>query len=344
MTLTERVEAFAELGLIMTDISSGKETKFSSRFNVLIDNLHLKNPWFTPDNIRMSLQAIGEMISHENLTKWVNNYPSLNDHVTRKDVAAIMAGNIPLVGFHDLLAILICGHNIMVKASSKDDKLITLVCEVLTSINPSFQERINVVSGALTKFDAVIATGSNNSSRYFDYYFGKYPHIIRKSRNSIAILDGSERDEELADLGVDIFSFFGLGCRSVSKVFIPETYQLPELIRLWDDKYHTLANHSVYANNYDYYKAIYLVNKTPFLDSGYLLLKEDEGIASPVAVLFYERYDSIDSVERYVRDNEGEIQCIVGHHHTPFGKSQHPELWEYADGVDTIDFLLKIND
>jgi len=199
---------------------------------------------------------------------------------------------------------------------------------------------IRFTEGTLSGFDVAIATGSNNTSRYFEYYFGKYPNIIRKNRISVAILDGSESEKELKELGVDIFSYFGLGCRNVSKLYIPEDYDLNNLIKKWDGFSGVIGNNK-YANNYDFNKAVYLVNREKFLDTGYLLLREEQGLSSPVAVLFYERYNSYINTIQDIDLMQDRIQCIVSRDHTPFGKAQQPHLWDYADGIDTIEFLLK---
>jgi hypothetical protein len=214
--------------------------------------------------------------------------------------------------------------------------------EVLSRINPGFRDKMTFTDSLLKGFDTVIATGSNNSSRYFEYYFGKYPNIIRKNRNSIAVIEGNETESELAALGSDIFSYFGLGCRNVSKIYVPEGYEYENLALNWA-KYSAIINHNKYANNFDYNKAIYLVNKVEFFDTGYLLLKKSPGISSPVAVLHIEYYKSLNEVHSLVEKMKEQIQCIVGRNDVPFGMAQSPSLWDYADGIDTLEFLLKKN-
>jgi hypothetical protein len=253
-----------------------------------------------------------------------------------------MAGNIPLAGFHDFISVLMTGNNLVAKTSSKDAELIVYIGEILCSINQEYSKKIRFTDGFLTGFDAIIATGSDNSSRYFEYYFGKYPHIIRKNRNSIAIIDGSESDKQLEDLGSDIFSYFGLGCRNVSKVYLPSDYDFHTMIKNWD-RYKDVINNSKYANNYEYNMAVYLVNKEKFLDTGYLLLKESTNLSSPVSVLFYEFYNSAESVIEQVNLLGDKVQCVTGNKYIPFGKAQFPKLWNYADNTDTIEFLLKKN-
>jgi hypothetical protein len=211
---------------------------------------------------------------------------------------------------------------------------------ILCEINPGFSERIRLTGGTLSGFEAVIATGSDNSSRYFEYYFGKYPNIIRKNRSSISFINGKESDSELEFLGTDIFSYFGLGCRNVSKIYIPEGYDFSKMITRWN-RYSELIHHDKYANNYDFSKALYLVNKEKFIDTGFLLLKENQSISSPVAVLHYEYYTTSDQLKILSEKLHEKIQCIVGRNYIPFGKAQSPDIWDYADGTDTMEFLLK---
>jgi hypothetical protein len=246
------------------------------------------------------------------------------------------------VGFHDFLTVLISGSRLIAKTSSKDPGLIAFIADLLKEINPGFTNKILITDGLMKGFDSVIATGSNNSSRYFEYYFGRYPHIIRKNRNSVAVIEGSETDTELKNLGTDVFSYFGLGCRNVSKIFIPEGYNLSGLIENWQE-FEYLINHNKYSNNYDFNKAVYLVNKESFMDTGYLLLKESGEIPSPVAVLYYEYYKSLSGVFSKIEAMSEKIQCVVSRDITPFGTAQSPHLWDYADGIDTIEFLLKKN-
>jgi hypothetical protein len=211
---------------------------------------------------------------------------------------------------------------------------------MLGDINPSFRNKIVFTGGLLKDFDVVIATGSDNSSRYFQYYFSKYPHIIRKNRNSIGIIEGNETGEELAGLGTDVFSYFGLGCRSISKIYVPEGYDVKALAESWSE-HGNLVEHNKYANNYDYSKAIFIVNRYDFIDTGFLLCRMDKNLASPVAVLHYEYYNSLKNVYQEIDSMKDKIQCIAGRGNTPLGKAQMPELWDYADGIDTIEFLLK---
>ena len=348
MNLEERIESFALLGEFLrnflnrsqtTNVGNGRDR---SLLNKLIENQHKMNPWFTPGNVRMSISAIAEELNVENLIHWTNSYPQLSEKTTPLNIGVIMAGNIPLVGFHDFLSVLITGNRIIAKTSSKDSELITFIGNTLCSINPGFRDKIDFTEDVLKSFDAVIATGSDNSSRYFEYYFGKYPNIIRKNRNSIAIIEGDESDNELEALGSDIFSYFGLGCRNVSKIYLPEGYDFMKLTVQWDN-FREVNTNIKYANNYDFNKAVYLVNKEAFHDTGYLLIKQEKKISSPVSVLYYEYYKSQYAVKQQTELLKEKIQCVVGKQSIPFGKAQWPHLWDYADGIDTIEFLLKKN-
>jgi hypothetical protein len=340
MDLKERIESFAELGRLLRDLPVNNGDKDLSNLTELINTQHFKNAWFTPAYVTEAIRAIGNVLTSENLCKWTGMYPELNSKRDRTNIGVIMAGNIPLVGFHDFLSVLISGNNLAAKTSSKDSDLILNVSDLLCRVNPHFREMIHFTEGTLSGFDAVIATGSNNTSRYFENYFSKYPNIIRRNRNSIAILTGSETDQDLANLGKDIFTYFGLGCRNVSKIFIPEGYDLKNLLNKWEP-FSDVINNSKYANNYDYNKAIFLVNKEKFLDTGYLLLKEEKRISSPVSVLYYEHYNTYKDLTQHIDSMKDNIQCIVSSEEIPFGRAQQPELWDYADGIDTIEFLLK---
>jgi hypothetical protein len=342
MTLKERVGSFAELGEILRNSLSGSMTRFTSQLENLIDNQQFKNPWFTPENVRLAIKSIADELTYENLNKWTARYPALTSAKGIFNVGVVMAGNIPLVGFHDFLSVLITGNKIISKTSSKDSELIVFISDMLCEINSGFREKIIFTDDFLTGFDIVIATGGDNSSRYFEYYFGKYPHIIRKNRNSVAVITGDENDGELKDLGIDVFSYFGLGCRNVSKIYIPEGYDLEKLFRHWT-AYSFLVSNNKYANNYDFNKAVFMVNREKFTDTGYLLLRENQGISSPVAVLYYEYFNSLDYMVQKNEMSKDRIQCITGRNHVPFGHTQMPHLWDYADGIDTIEFLLKKN-
>jgi hypothetical protein len=340
MNLEERIRSFAVLGEVLRNSLNGISGSYTEQLNILIDNQHKINPWFTPENVKSALTAIALELTEENLIFWTNAYPQLNENTIPLNAGIIMAGNIPLAGFHDFLSVLISGNNLIAKASSKDTGLILLISEILCSINPGFRDKIKFTEGTLNDFDLIIATGSNNTSRYFECYFGKYPNIIRKNRNSIAIIEGNETGAELKSLGKDIFSYFGLGCRNVSKIYVPKGYDLSVMIRNWE-VFAGIVSHTKYAHNYDFNKAVYLVNKEFFYDTGYILLKENKGLSSPVSVLYYEYYDTQHAVKQQTELLKEKIQCVVSRSSTPFGKAQSPHLWDYADGIDTIEFLLK---
>jgi hypothetical protein len=342
MNLQERIKSLSALGEILRDCLDTRSGHGCEELDKLINNQYKTNPWFTAENVRMALRAIAEELTRDNLTRWTNQYPDLLKEVRPLKTGIIMAGNIPLVGFHDFLSVLITGNHLIAKTSSKDNELIRFISDILCFINPSFTEKIKFTEGTLENFDVIIATGSDNSSRYFEYYFGKYPNIIRRNRNSIAVLKGDESDEELEKLGIDIFSYFGLGCRNVSKLLLPDGYDIESLYPCWES-FSKIISHPKYANNYDFNKAVYIVNKEPFSDSGFILLKEENKIASPVSVLYYSYYDSQYALEQETELHRERIQCIVGKDHIPFGQAQSPHLWDYADGIDTVDFLLKKN-
>ncbi|HBY67512.1 MAG TPA: acyl-CoA reductase, partial [Flavobacteriaceae bacterium] len=276
--------------------------------------------------------------------KWVSNYTI--SETTPKTIAIIMAGNIPLVGFHDFLSILLTGNKVLAKLSSNDKQLLPFLAQYLISIEPEFKNLIEFTEGRLTNFDAVIATGSDNTARYFEYYFSKYPNIIRKNRNSVAVLTGDETKEEMELLANDVFRYFGLGCRNVSKIFFPEKYDFDKFFNGMFSWKHVINNHK-YINNYDYNKAVYLMSNIKLLDNEYLLLKEDTGYSSPISVTFYETYANLQDVKKKLKEEADKIQAIVSNigidNEIPFGTAQNPELWDYADGVDTVDFLLKLS-
>lgn len=331
MNLSERIEAFHKLGKYLNAIDEAE-------LNQLTIQARNQNAWFTPESIRMAIQGIGGYLSEKKLKDWTSRY-----HISPeqpKTVAVIMAGNIPLVGFHDLLAVLISGHRILIKFSSKDSVLLPHLIDKLIEIEPRFRERISVAE-QLKNFDAVISTGSDNSARYFEYYFSKYPHIIRKNRTSCAILTGFESDDELILLGKDIFSYFGLGCRNVSKLFVPRGFDFQRLLRLWEP-YSSVLLHHKYHNNYDYQKSILLVNRVDFLDSGFVLLQESDKLVSPISVLYYEHYDEWESLLVQLNDQKEKLQCVVGnveHASVKIGSAQSPSVDDYADQVDTLKFL-----
>lgn len=300
-----------------------------------------ENPWFTPENIRSALSGLAYMLRPEAVREWAGRYENLPKRYTAKKVGIVAAGNIPMVAFHDILCALAAGHKAVVKLSAQDRHLLPAFFALVEESGQTGAFELTWTEGRLGETDAVIATGSNNTARYFEYYFGNQPHIIRKNRNTAAVLDGTETEEELYALGTDIFSYFGLGCRNVSKIYVPEDYDLDRFFNAVFP-FRDIVNHHKYANNYDYYKALWLMNGEELLDNNFLLLRRSEALAAPPGVLYYERYGEAEALRKKLREQADEIQCIVSHEEVPFGKSQKPELWDYADGVDTMDFLLKI--
>lgn len=311
----------------------------------IIETENHYNAWFTPKSVQQAINAIAQSLTEDNLEQWLSAY-TFTQHEPKK-VGLILAGNIPLVGFHDVLCVIISGNIALIKASSQDARLIKYVLQLLTNIEPGLANYFQFTE-KLEGFDAIIATGSNNTSRYFEYYFGKVPNIIRKNRNSVALLTGNESKEQLYELGRDIFEYYGLGCRNVSKLLVPAGYDFVPFFEAIEDHY-PVAQHHKYHNNYDYNKAIYLVNGDKHFDNGFLLLKQDERLASPLAVLFYEEYTNLASAQEYLSQQGENIQCVVtaagietGNQVVNFGQSQCPALWDYADGIDTMRFLANI--
>ncbi len=344
MNLTQRIDAFIELGKFLRKFPG--QNKFSNVLEEIVESNHIYNPWFTKNNILQSIYAIGESLQKEKIQFWINTYPNLDKAEKKRKIGVITAGNIPLVGFHDFMCVIISGNIFKGKLSTKDNRLLKFISDFLIEINNDFKDQIFFLQDKLDDFDAVIATGSNNTARYFDYYFGKYPNIIRKNRSSVAVLDGTEKNDDIKNLGIDIFSYFGLGCRNVSKLYLPEDFNLDmffDNIQYFQEIY----NHNKYANNYDYNKSVYLMNQIQHFDNGFVIVKEDTGFASPIGVVFFEYYNEINHVKNILKVNDDQIQCVVSKpglisNSVDFGKAQSPELWDYADNVDTMKFLLEL--
>ena len=334
MTKKQRIDAFANLGdYLRSDTPQLAQT---------VESAYRNNPWFTPANIHRALEAIAANLSSDRLHEWLAPYP-FNDDID-KTVGLVLAGNVPLVGFHDILCVLAAGFNVQVKTATVDPALTPHLLEKLQEIEPGFTSKIKVTD-RLADFDLIIATGSDNSSRYFSYYFGRKPHIIRKNRNSAAVLTGTESMNEIRLLGNDIFDYFGLGCRNVSKLFVPEGYD-PSTFFQGIAAFGHIINHHKYANNYDYNKSIYLINGDQHFDNGFLLLKPDERNASPLGVVYLETYQTHDKLHQRLNELAPQLQCVVSQLPLPiatpvvgFGNSQQPALDDYADGVDTLGFL-----
>jgi len=347
LTVEHTIKAFAALGIAFSEMLK-KEQEPEGEFSVIAAKAEAKNPWFTKASVYNSFESLASMLLETNLRTWVLNYNFQDANHKPKTVAVVMAGNIPMVGFHDFLCVMMSGNALLCKLSSKDDVLLPFVFKKLIEIEPQFAERIKVESHILKDFDAIIATGSNNSSRYFDYYFRKYPSIIRKNRVSIAILDGTETKEELDGLTKDIFMYFGLGCRNVSKLFIPSDYDVVRLLSHFD-LYEEARKHFKYMNNYEYNKSLYLLNQEAHLDNGFVICKEDSRFFSPIAVVYLEKYNDIRNLDNWIETNKENIQCVVTKtkqiksSSVELGQSQNPKLWDYSDNIDTMKFLKTLN-
>lgn len=348
MQPTNKVEALLALGKFLRQAQNqqwnrleniwGNEN-FFEKFEIAIHQARSYNAWFTKEQVFFALASWGDTLHEKNIHTWLQAYdlPTKNP----KNIGLVLAGNIPMVGLHDVLCVWLCGHTLQAKLSSQDKFLIPLVMDFLQTFT---KETTTTWVDRLQNFDATIATGSNNSARYFEYYFRKVPHIIRKNRNSVAVINGNETVEDFQQLGIDIFTYFGLGCRNVNKLFVPKGYDFQTFFQgiygynevIYDDKY---------ANNYDYNKAVFLMSNEKLLDNGFLTLKEDVKYASPIATVFYEYYDSIEEIQHRIKADEEQIQCVVSNflpNSIPFGETQKPNLWDYADGIDTMQFLLNL--
>jgi len=350
--LNSRIIAFSQLGDFLSQFTTKGVIKkdgiphndlFFDAFKMQVERSYQFNQWFTIENVLFACEGWSESLTNDNLLSFVSS-TNLND-ISPKKVAIIMAGNIPLVGFHDFLSVLISGHSVLVKQSSNDKHLLPILAKYLQYVNENFKNKITFCEEKLEGFDAVIATGSDNTARYFEHYFGKYPSIIRKSRNSIAVLTGKETDEELSNLSDDVFTYFGLGCRSVSKLFVPKDYNFDKLFNAVF-KHKDIINNAKYANNYDYNKAVYLMSLFDLLENGFLMLKEDKSYSSPISSLFYEKYDDLEVLKAQLITDSDSIQCIVAKgfldSEIKFGETQKPTLTDYADGVNTLAFLAKL--
>lgn len=355
------IKAFSELGNYLVKFTEKPtdghcqdidELRLSEAINKSIQS----NPWYTEESILFAINSIAGELKSEKLEKWISTYNiNITSTYLPKNIGVIMAGNIPLVGFFDFLYVLFSGHRIIIKLSSDDRFLLPAISSYLIKVLPAIAERIEFIDEKLEGIDAIIATGSNNSYRYFEYYFGKYPGILRKSRSSIAVLTNEDFDQALKDprdnsfirLADDIFRYFGLGCRNVSKLFLPEGRDIRTLFSYFNS-YRDVILHNKYHNNYDYYKSIYLINGNDFLDTGYVLfLKDKVNLGSPVSVVLYDEYQNEGEVKEYIKQHDEEIQCVVSTLNgiqgaVAPGKSQFPALGDYADGQDVIEMLVQL--
>lgn len=333
MDLDERILALTKLGSCLRN-------DFIKDYRDKINEIQIVNPWFTIENIEFAIDYWGNQLNLNSLNFWLNQYRCSD--INFKKILVISAGNIPLVSFHDILCVLITGHKLFLKLSSKDNILIPLILNDLLKINKEFENQIFFIEKIESKkYDAIIATGSNSTAKYFDYYFKNKKKIIRKNRSSVAVIDGNENDTDLELLADDIFKYFGLGCRSISQILVPENYDLNKLFKAFY-KYKDLINHQKYMNNYDYHKTILLMDKQIFYDNGFLLIKKSKQLHSSVSLLNYFEYSNIDEVKHFLEINNDQIQCVVSKTNNKLGCAQNPELNSYADNVDVIDFLISL--
>ncbi|NRA13034.1 MAG: acyl-CoA reductase [Crocinitomicaceae bacterium] len=347
MKQEEIIKGFEQLGILMTSLGTNKEWENFSvgvteseylNLQTIINRQVSYNGWFTKENVRESLLNIGSRLNYKLVRNWTSSYTFSTDP---KTVAVIMAGNIPLVGFHDFLSVLLSGNKIVAKLSSDDKTLLPALVHHLIEFVPGLKERIVFTFGRIGDIDAVIATGSNNSMQYFEQYFGKYPNIFRKSRTSIAVLKGDETKDEIKNLGSDIFDHFGLGCRNVSHLMLPEGF---ELSRFFEGvvSFGDVINNNKYGNNYDYNKAVYLMNKLEILDNNFCLLRESKELFSPLSMIHYQFYKDQSEIDEFIKENENKIQVVVGRDFLKYGQAQCPALDDYADGVDVMAWLGKL--
>lgn len=349
MQTAQKIQVLTQLGDFFRQFSA-EGTQWNSSLSTLQEvgqrfeqaiglNQHYNN-WFTPEQVYFAVASWADALTQENVEKWVTMLPEPQSQGKR--VGLVLAGNIPLVGLHDVLCVWLAGHQAVIKLATNDAILIPLIAECLAILSENAVPPIEIVEGRLKNFDAIIATGSNNTARYFEYYFGQKPHIIRKNRNSVAVLNGNETPEQLHALGEDIFRYYGLGCRNVSKLFVPEGYDFKAFFEAIF-AYASIIDYEKYGNNYDYNKAVYLMSLFSILDNGFLVLKEDSSYTSPIASLFYETYTDLAQVQQRLVADTDQIQCIVSNQlvepSLAFGQTQKPNLWDYADGVNTLDFL-----
>jgi hypothetical protein len=343
MNKHELINSFSRLGELMNSLgenmphSLGLPCDKSSyeQFNLAIEREIFHNGWFTEELVRLSLRNLANWLNEKTLENWISNYPTTEKN---KTIAVIMAGNIPLVGFHDFICVLFAGYKIQVKLSSDDNRLFRFIYQVLLAIDPRFEKKIQLADGKLSSFDAVIATGGSASLLHFQSYFSKVPHIFRGNRSSVAILTGKETNEELCALGEDIFLYFGRGCRNVSHLLLPKGYSLNTIFEQIIS-YSAVINNKKYGNNYDYHKTIHLMNLENFLDNNFVLLKESEALHAPIGMIYYHYYEHSAEITSYLEIHQEEIQCIVGNDYQAFGSSQQPQIDDYADNLNTMDWL-----
>jgi hypothetical protein len=352
--LQQKVNALSLLGDYLKDFIQGNHAisntdLFNQFYDKTIQAVTLaerKNPWFTQHQIMHALSYWANELNPSKLNKWLSHY-QITENNTPKKVGVIMAGNIPMVGFHDLLCVFLSGHQFNGKLSSDDQILIPHLIEILTTIAPEAASQILFSEQFLKNMDAYIGTGSNNSARYFEYYFRDKPHIIRSNRNGVAVITGNETPQDFDKLGEDIFRYFGLGCRNVSKLYVPKDYNFNAFFE-GIYPFFEMVNHNKYGNNYEYNRTVYLMGNEKLLDNNFLILKQDNSLSSPIAVLFYAYYNDVETLNNHLHENAHLLQCVIANNNKvnnaiPFGNSQQPALHEYADGFDTLRFLLELS-
>ena len=344
LSLEQRILAFSELGIVLNELLSDSlhhpvAIQSKEQFDQTVSIAFHHNGWFDEQSVRQAIREITAWLTIDGLKQWVSAYPDLETTNSPKNIGVIMAGNLPLVGFHDMLSVLIGGHRFIGKTSSKDPVLPHLLIDIIIEIEPKLEPFIVLTSERFSSIDAVIATGSSNSTKYFDHYFSKYPNIIRGNRHSVAILSGRESTEELAELGNDIFTYYGLGCRNVTNLFVPKGYNFNSFFESIEPFGHVLQNKK-YANNYEYNRTVYLLNKEDgLLDNNFIILKPGKQIGSPIGTLFYSEYESLDEALNYLAESEQNIQCVVGETGLSFGEAQRPKLIDYPDRIDLLNFV-----
>ena len=345
MKIEERILIFAELADCLKDTLENKKTK-NQKLKKQIKQEHNHNAWFIPFFVQKSIAAIAQMLDKEQLTQWILPYQDkIENEKNSLQIGVVMAGNIPLVGFHDFLSVIMTGHSFVGKLSSQDAHLLPIIVEMLCEIEPRFKDKIRFCSNKINKIDRLIATGSSNTANHFKYYFQKYPSIIRKHCNSIAILNGNESEEDLKKLADDVFLYFGLGCRSVSKIYVPREYNFEPLFTAFNSYKKIVNQHNKYLNNLDYQKTVHLLNAVSFLDQGIIICKEDTALNSPISVLHYQYYDDFQHVAKEVSLLGCDLQCVASNavknsSFVGLGQTQFPKLEDYANGINTLEFLL----
>ena len=354
MKLETRINVLKSLGIRLQQVSQEVNPdagELTGEWSSFLAAVRSANPWFTRAAVHLSLKAWAEALTGAEIDRWASAYQLPAAPESPKKIGVINAGNIPFVGLHDLLAVYLSGHQYFGKNASDDPLLLPWIAGLMKEADPATSEVI-AFADELTGMDAVIATGSDNSARYFEYYFGKQPHIIRKNRNGVAVLTGNETSSELNALGSDIFSYFGMGCRNVAKLYVPADY---DFTRFFESMFvfQDAMGHHKYMNNFEYHQAVYLLKQLPFLQNNFMILIEDERIASPLAVVHYQRYADSSALVNSLKADAEKLPCVVtgseaaelpglresGLPLVTFGQTQFPSLTDYADGVDTVRFL-----